>query len=274
MLHVIPNDLNITDLTLDPAEPNICEIVDVSAEIENNESTEAESTVGFYMEHNVSQPTYSVPSWSTHHQPDDAMTRVHFDYIKWGFSYHGDQDPPGHWTGKVMAYVNGSYGQRKQIYFYFKNADGEMEKVPYINSSMHCTESGESSGVEWRRWYDVWTEWSYGDEIEISMSDGIKPCRILIDRYQVRLGNETVTLRPGESMVPGAWNTSPPLRAGEYYRLMASVDDQKRYSNETYLGGTDLAITNLSVTPVALGGDRVWINATRGSGEMLLITLN
>ncbi|MCD6207256.1 MAG: DUF3344 domain-containing protein, partial [Methanosarcinales archaeon] len=269
-LHVIPNNLNITDLTLDPAEPNICEVVDVSADIRNNMDTEAESTVRFYMEKNVSQPTYSVPSWSTHQQPEDAMIRVHFDYIKWGFSgVHGDQDPPGHWTGEVMAYVNGSYGQRKPMYFYYKDEAGELVKVPYINKSMPCTESGESSGVEWMRWYDVWTEWSYGDEIEISMSDGVKPCRILIDRYQVRLGNEIVTLRPGESMVSGAWNASPPLKAGEYYRLMASVDDQKRYSEDTYLGGTDLAVTNLSVTPVALGGDRVWINATIESLGMM-----
>jgi subtilase family serine protease len=264
-LHVIPNDLNITDLTLDPAGPNICEIVDLSAAIKNNEDADAESTIRFHMEHNVSQPMYSVPSWSTHQQPEDVMIRVHFNYIKWGWAGAGHPDSGGRWSGTVRAYVNGSYDQRKQIYFYFKNEDGEMEKVPYIDESMPCTESKViSRDWYWRHWYDVWTEWSCGDEIEISLpTENTKPGWISIDCYQVRLGNRTVTLRPGESMAyPGAWNASPPIRAGEHYRLMASVDDQKMYSEETYLGGTDLTVTNLSVTPVALDGDMVWINAT------------
>jgi subtilase family serine protease len=85
---------------------------------------------------------------------------------------------------------------------------------------------------------------------------------IQIDKYQVLLGNETVTLRPGESVYNSTWNTSPPLKTGEYYRGVVNVGDQTEYSNDTYLHGTDLAVTNLSVRSPVYDGDMVWVNAT------------
>jgi len=241
-LHVIPNDLDITEITIYPAEPNIYDLVDVSATIINNGSAEANSTVWFYMEQELPPKTHIL-------QPEDVMIRVHFDHIMTGC------------VGQVNVYVTDSQGPRKPVYFYYKNEEGKMLKVPEINKTMPYTRDDG----DWKCCDDVWTDWGYGDTFEIEASNWNYSSvqLVLTDKYQVRLGNETVTLDPGESMVyHRTWNASPPLKAGEYYRGMANVEGQKRYGNETYLGGTDLAITNLSVKPAVYDGDRVWVNAT------------
>jgi subtilase family serine protease len=254
-LQVLPNNLTITDLTLDPAEPNICDIVDISANITNNGNTTANSTVWFYMEQNSSQRLI--------HQPEDVMMRVHIAWVEW---YNG------YLPWSMYAYVNDSHDQRKPVCFYYKDTEGGMVKVPYIMSGPYngsppipCSMIIDNSDDGSRHtyvWKDIWTDWGYGDTFEIKGAPG----NCSIDRYQVRLGNETVTLYPDESMTyHGAWNAIPPIKAGEYYRLMANVENRTIYTNETYLGGTDLAITNLSVRSVVYDGDRVWVNATIGN---------
>ena len=255
-LHVTPLDLNITNLTLVPAEPNIGDIVNVSAEIMNSGSAEANSTVWFYMEKDepVSGRIFtglwesSTWSWSSELQPE-AQIRYHFDYIE---IWRG---------GSVKASATNSVGEGHPVHFYVKceNCGGQDAKVPNIVFTTDCHEMDGDH----RRWDDVWTDWTNGTEVKITAAIGGDSAIMLrIDKYQVRLGNETVTLHPGESMVYNStWNTSPPLKAGEDYRLMVNVEDETGYTN-TYLRGTDLAVTNLSVRSPVYDGDMVWVNAT------------
>jgi subtilase family serine protease len=252
-LHVKPLDLDITDIMLDPAEPNIGDLVDVSINITNNMNMVANSTVWFYMEKDVDDgkgydgiAAGGSWSWSVL-QPGDVQIRVHFKYIEIGRS------------GEVNAYVIDGQGQ-DSVHFYVKCREygGQNAKTPKIEYDTYCfCENGPN-----RRWNDVWTDWTNGTEIEIRTEASGGNVDLLIDKYQVRLGNETVTLYPNDSMVYNStWNASLPLKPGENYTLMVNVEDV--VMNKTiYLGGTDLAITNLSVKSPVWDGEAVWVNAT------------
>jgi hypothetical protein len=254
-LHVKPLDPDITDLTLFPAEPNIGDLVDVSATIRNNGDAEVNSTVWFYMEKDelISGSDGSAPGlWSESiSQPGDCQMRVHFDYIK---ILSG---------GEVSASVTDSQDQDPSVYFYIKCEEygGQDVKTPKIEFTTECYYTDVVSGHHYKRWDDIWTDWINGTAIEIRAA-ATDEVHLLIDKYQVRLGNETITLDPGDSMVYNStWNASLLLKPGKNYTILANVEDNVE-RKETYLGGTDLAITNLSVKPVVWDGDKVWVNAT------------
>ena len=242
-LYVNPLDLDIINIALVPAELNIGDVVNISAEIRNNGSAEANSMVRFYMEKTYSQSLIL--------QTEDVLMRVHFDHIKVKSG------------GKVNASVTDSGGDDRPVHFYVKceecgGQDMEVRRIKFEETD--CYYEIESDGYWY--WDDVWTEWTTGTAIKINAEGG---AILSIDKYQVLLGNSTVTLGPGESMnYHSTWNASPPIKAGEYYRFMANVEDHNE-SKETYIGGTDLAVTNITVKPAVYDGDRVWVNATIGN---------
>ncbi|PXF52813.1 MAG: hypothetical protein C4B56_04580 [Candidatus Methanophagaceae archaeon] len=268
-LHVIGPDLAITNLTLDPAAPNSGDIVNISVEIENKGSTPANSTVWFYIQSNESidgeTGLYYDPKWNwlSALQPEDVPMRFHFDYIK---IYKG---------GSVNAFVTDSKGQCHTVYFYVKEA-GQEVKESEINFNTPYDEylHGGGDTCTNKSWDDTWTEWTKGTAVEIYANSGYQTyVQLLIDNYQVLLGSQTVKLNAGESKVYNiTWNTTFPLQPGKNYTILAVVENQTLLSNETYLGGTDLAVTDISVEPgmwnnslsrtEVWDGDLVWLNAT------------
>ncbi|RJS69455.1 hypothetical protein CW714_08610, partial [Methanophagales archaeon] len=75
--------------------------------------------------------------------------------------------------------------------------------------------------------------------------------------------NQTVKLNANESRVYNfTWNTSFPLKPGKNYTILAVVENRTKYTEPVFLGGPDLAVTNISMKPVIWDGDLVLINAT------------
>ncbi|RKY62952.1 MAG: hypothetical protein DRP99_05030, partial [Candidatus Latescibacterota bacterium] len=264
-LHIIGPDLNIINLSLDPAEPNIGDIVNITAEIKNNENTTANSTLWFYMYESIS--VQKLP-WSLL-QPEDVTMRVHFAYINIS---EGDE---------VNAYISDTKG-RHPVCFYVEYGGGaNAQAIKVFNISFNTTgwcagynESGieteNESEIVKKRWENVWTDWCNDKKLEITG----RASDLYIDEYQFLLGKKTVMLKPGESKLCNlSWNASFPLEAkaaGKNYTFMAFVEGKKK-EKETYLGGTDLAVTNISIEPVVekieneitvLDGNLVRVNAT------------
>ena len=258
-LRVTRPDLDITNITLVPAEPNSGDMVSATAKIENR-GANASSTVWFYM-----QSDESVSEWA-----NDTRTRTlplpqlqpgvpvrfHFNCIEIQFN------------GTVDGSVTDRHGIHP-VYFYVKceeECGGQYMKMPKISYNhtpgYEVTDNG-------RCWNDVWTDWTNGTGIELNLipyphSGGAKGrVYVSIDRYQVQLGNRTVTLNAGESgLFTTEWDTGFPLKPGKNYTILANVEDQIKESRDVYVGGTDLAVTDLSTKSVVWDGDRVWVNAT------------
>ena len=272
-LHIIKSDLNLT-LTLEPPQPVVGDLVNVTAKVTNEGSETANSAVWFYMEKEGEGKVIKDGKGDEMHvvsslsQPENMTMRVRFKYISifngWAWAYTG-----GYWWGHndiVRADVDD-----QPVDFYVRSddvADGQPIKVAQIDFNTSCGECMEHTMHEGevicteKRWEEVWTEWGYGKNLEVKVitKDQFR-IWIYIDKYQVRLGNRTVTLNAGECMPYNViWNTSS-LKPGENYTLVANVE-HKVERNETFLGLTDLAVTNLSVEKEVLDGNQVWINAT------------
>ena len=255
-LHVLKPDLKLKSLTLDPPKPVEDELVNVSAAIKNEGEEKANGTVWFFMEYETliegdrwgTLPVFSLSL------PENASIRAHFITNLHEYSY-------------LNAYVD-----NKPVDLYVKSrveADGQPIRVSQINASTPCLECPGSWTWDnehncWvcdvtRQWQDVWTEWGHGKRFEVKVGGCYK--NGLKVKYQVRLGNRTVTLDAGENGTYSVtWNTSL-LPPGENYTLMANLEDEV-VRNETFLDTTDLAVTNLSVEKVVLDGNQGWINAT------------
>jgi subtilase family serine protease len=264
-LHVTRPDLDITNITLVPAEPNSGDMVSATAEIENN-GADASSTVWFYMQNNESisgvadnRGDYDIHwSQSSVLQPEVPI-RFHFDYVKIS------KENVANASGMVDASVTDEHGQPHPVCFYVRceKYGGQYVKTPKI----HYNTTGYDESDNNRSWYDVWTDWTTGTALEINamamQHDQTNKVFILIDKYQVRLDNRTVTLNAGESgLFTTEWNTSFPLKPGKNYTILANVEDKRKESRDVYLGGTDLAVTDLSTKLVVMDGDRVWVSAT------------
>jgi len=141
-----------------------------------------------------------------------------------------------------------------------------------------------NSSVDLLCWQNIWTDWCTNKKLEINAigvdyrASSCRPSSIpgvefLIDEYQFLLGKKTVMLKPGESRLCNlSWNASFPLEAkaaGKNYTFMAFVEG-KPVEKKAYLGGTDLAVTNISAEPAeimetdinVLDGNLVRLNAT------------
>ena len=276
-LHVITSQLNITNLIIQPTHPVIGDKVNVTAVVENEGSEHANSTVWFYMEKNESISCDIPPrvhpvgahysqTWSVS-QPECLPMRVHFEYIE--IKKEPESNPPQNTTEEATTDdVINAYVDAQPVSFYVKSkdvADGQPIKVPQIDFNTPCDKCKVKNldlvCID-KRWEDVWTEWSDGNEIEVNV-DLIIPFNLgfLIDKYQVRLGNRTITIDAGESKPYNIkWNTSSPLEFGNY-TLVANVEDMV-VRNETFVSETDLAVTNVSVKEEVMDGDQVRINAT------------
>ncbi|MCK4527955.1 DUF3344 domain-containing protein, partial [candidate division WOR-3 bacterium] len=280
ILHVRSPQLNLTNLTLNPP-PVIGKKVNVTAVVENKGNETANSTVWFYMEQDVSDGSYSIsrnrpghwtwedlPVWSVS-QPEHLPTRVHFHHIE--IKKEPGSNPPWNTTDEVKKAddVITASVDIQPVSFYVKSKDvanGQPIKVPQIDFNSPCDDCRvrNLNGICIdKRWEDVWTEWSEGKTLEVKVDawDNVN-LNLLIDKYQVRLGNRTVTIDAHNfSSYNIPWNASPPLNAGENYTLVANVED-KVLPNKTCLGGTDLAVTNISVGDEILDDNQIWINAT------------
>ncbi|MBA7511250.1 hypothetical protein ES705_03241 [subsurface metagenome] len=279
-LRVIESDLNIT-LTLEPPQPVVGDLVNVIAEVKNEGSEKANSTVWFYMGKDIPEKvhksgnkggSYVISSLPQSENIENMSMRVHFEYIKirneLGSERIGDI-----WVDKFwgMDDIFRAYVDDKSLDFYVKSrdvADGQPIRVSQIDYNAPCSECLNWSMKTGERictkiqWNDVWTEWGYGKSLEVKMiAKRTFDVEVYVDKYQVRLGNRTVTLNAGECMPYNVtWNTSS-LEPGENYTLVANVED-KVERNETFLGLTDLAVTDLSVEKEVLDGNQVWINAS------------
>ena len=275
VLHVLSPQLHITNLTLDPSKPVIENKVNVTAVIENKGNETVNSTVGFYVEKNlgIRGKQYATYDWDCLiSQPEDLPIRVHLKYI----------DVSRNPSVSINAYVDA-----KLVNFIVKSIDvakGQPIKVSEINFDSPCGDCKvhNANGIcTERRWEDVWTEWTVGKTIEVKAKQKIKHCTFgfLIDKYQVQLGNETFTLPANSNASYNAtWNASLPLKVsyndlvgtsyttiersliGENHTLIANVEDEVA-TNETYLYGTDLAVTDLEVNNTYFDGDEVNITA-------------
>ncbi|PXF58351.1 MAG: hypothetical protein C4B59_13370 [Candidatus Methanogaster sp.] len=235
-LNITPPDLlSITSLDL-PADADVGGMVGITAGIGNNEDVPANSTLWWVVEgDDKSDPkTLSGGSKSanwpiTQPQPGAVMMRVHFSYVR--MYYAGIR---GHnWVAGVDVV----------------DANGQ-NLYSQSNDSIH----GESTET------NIWTKWGSGDTLTIKpyVKDyGGVTCAI--DKYQVVIGNETITLDANEQKFCSAiWNaTIPPGN----YTVWADVEDQNM-SAAMFVNGTDLAVTDLSVPGEVFDGDNVSINTT------------
>ncbi|MCD6203760.1 MAG: hypothetical protein J7I99_05325, partial [Methanophagales archaeon] len=168
-------------------------------------------------------------------------------------------------------------------------AKGQPIKVSEINFNSPCGACmvHNAKGIcIVRRWEDVWTEWRTGKEIIVNTDasgsrtgiGGIKHgviFNLLIDKCQVLLGNETITIDAGNESSYNTmytlqlklkedfqenWKDYERILVGENYTLIANVEDDVM-RNETYLYGTDLAVTDLEVNDTYFDGDEVNITA-------------
>ncbi|MCD4843776.1 MAG: DUF3344 domain-containing protein [Methanosarcinales archaeon] len=258
-LHVISPELHILNLTFIPDHPNIGDTVKVGADIINNGTAEANSEVWFYIEkeelinhsHIGENPT-SEPISLVLSRSEDIPVRVHFDRIEILCA------------GEINASITDKQNRQHTLPFFIKpkEAGGQVAKVPGIN---YYTPGFEEDGIK-RYWDDVWTDWTNSTELEIcgiasaTTEDSI--VYITIDKYQVRLGNNTVILDPDNvKSYYHIWNSSFPSKPGENCTLAVSVENEIE-RKETEIGGTNLTIANLSVQPKVLDDDKVWINTT------------
>ena len=269
-LHVNVTQLTITNPTPD-RPPVIGNKVNVTAFIENKGNETANSTVWFYIEKKESLGGIWQEIRGSHwykqvlnvSQPEEKSTRVHFPHIQ-----IKKNEPRAIFEYTVTASVDG-----QPVDFYVKSkgvANGQPIKVPQIDFNSPCDECMYRPGgicVE-KRWEDVWTEWSAGKNLVVTVTT-LAPQNALstildlsIDKYQVQLGNKTITLdaNNSNSSYNVTWNASLPLHPGENYTLVANVEDEVE-RKETYIHGTDLAVTNVTL-PEVWDGDLVWINAT------------
>ncbi len=272
LLHVLSPQLHIANLTLDPSKPVIENKVNVTAVIENKGNETANSTVGFYIEKNlgIRGKQYEAKDWDCLiSQPEDLPIRVHLKHIRI--------------RGDPSVSIN-AYSDAKLVNFIVKSIDvakGQPIKVSEINLDSPCGDCKvhNANGIcTERRWEDVWTEWAVGKTIEVKAKQKNKRCtfEFLIDKYQVKLGNENVN---SNSSYNATWNASLPLKVsynanlgpagygtieeslvGKNHTLIANVEDEVA-TNETYLYGTDLAVTDLEVNKTYFDGDEVNITA-------------
>jgi len=276
LLHVNRTQMRIASLTLDPSKPVIENRVNVTAVIENKGNETLNSTAGFYIEKRLEpsipySKSYGPEVWTCSiFQPEKRPIRVHLNYLKF-------KDV----IGSITVYVDG-----KPVSLYVKSVDvakGQPIKVSEITFDSPCGDciNHTSTGTcDERRWEDVWTEWRTGREIEVKANvrgDKTFTCELSIDKYQVQLGSETITIDANSNSVYNVtWNARLPLKVkyydkktfsypeknlvGENHTLIANVEDEV-VRNETYLSGTDLAVTDLEVNDTYFDGDEVNITA-------------
>jgi len=258
-LHVTRPDLDITNITLVPTEPDSGDMVSATAEIVNK-GRDASSTVWFYMQSNESisgeAESGRVQTLPLPQLQPEVPVRFHFDYIEIKYS------------GTIDGSATDSQDEQRPVCFYVQ-CGGKYGGQYVKTSQIHYNTAGyEVMDNDWRGWDDVWTDWTNGTEIKMNMrpytfGGRIGYVSVSIDRCQVRLGNRTVTLSAGESgLFTTEWDTGFPLKPGKNYTILANVEDQIKESRDAYLSGTDLAVTDLSTRSVVRDGDRVWVNAT------------
>ena len=259
-LNITLLDLNLTMLKLDPAHPNVCDQVNVSAKIKNNETEQAISTVWFYIEENKSitiprggvsvGPYAKRKSLSTTISPPECLKghimRVHFENI----TIAGDKG-----SGDVTVYNEGI--SEEPIYLYAGD-----QQLDCLLLHTHPPKGSERR----KEWTDVWTDWNNNN---ITIDTKVKydeegsttvTLQFSIDKYQVFLDNRIVTLNAGDIEYYNiTWNA--PQKPGNY-TILANVED-KVLRNETFVSGTDLAIMNFPLSEKTyLDGDEVNITVT------------
>ena len=278
LLHVNRTQLSITSLTLDPSKPVIENRVNVTAVIENKGNETVNSTAGFYIE-KLLEPSipYSKPHgpevWTCSiFQPEKRPIRIHLNYVNFEDIF----------IGSITVYVDG-----KPVSLYVKSVDvanGQPINVSEINFDSPCGDCIDHSSTGTctkRRWEDVWTEWRTGRKIEVKANvrgEPLRTCELSIDKYQVQLGNETITIDANSnSSYNVTWNASLPLKVkykgkvgfaratieknmvGENHTLIANVENEV-VRKETYLSGTDLAV-GFSLNETYFDGEEVNITA-------------
>jgi len=312
IIHVIPADISILNLTIEPDEPEIGDIVNIIAHVKNeNVSESADSLLKFYVEREISE-SWSSCSWESTQlslsllQPEDSLMRIHFDHIRFNLTEEWQR------SAEVYCYVRDSKGNLKPVHFYVRK-EGGNQMIPVLNISWETKEgcscynkSGyhvncTNESVKYKCWEDIWTDFAYGNELVVIAKGDLKSfgdgeTELLIDKYQLLLGNKTLSLRPGESKPYNAtWNASLPpggypiivegyptlddkkkrevrLLSGNYTIIVVSNNYIRDKIYKVFLGGTDLVVTNVSVNGVVWGeespsfevndGDIVEINAT------------
>ncbi|RLE67889.1 MAG: hypothetical protein DRJ45_08760, partial [Thermoprotei archaeon] len=306
IIHVIPANISILNLTIEPDAPEIGDRVNIIAHVKNeNVSESADSLLKFYMEREISERWRSC-SWESTQlslsllQPEDSLMRIHFASIDIRSGNVIQR------RGEVYCYTEDSIGNCKPLHFYVREGNQmiKVQKISWNAPGCICYDKNyrridcTSESVVNKRWEDIWTDFAYGNKLIVIAkgdlsSSGDGETELLIDKYQLLLGNKTLSLRPGESKSYNAtWNVSLP--PGGYpiivegyptlngvkkrevclsgnYTIIVNIGD-KIYKEEIFLGGTDLAVTNVSVNGVVweeeapplevMDGDIVEINAT------------
>jgi len=228
-LSITPPDLSITEFSL-PEYADVGEMVGITAEIMNNETVQANSTLWWVVEGNEPiRANFTYPdtwdSWSATY-PGGIMMRAHFEHLEFSGRAYG-------------SYFNVSVDD-KQVY-YKEDYEGANEP-PF------------------------WTRWELGSTIEVSTVVGYTTgggdpghANFTIDKYQVLIDGRIITLDANEQKSCSViWNAT--VRPGNY-TVRADVDDQNM-SAAMFVNGTDLAVTDLAVPDEVFDGDGVSIDVT------------
>ena len=236
-LPITPPDLSITSFSL-PGYADVGDMVNMTAVIENNEDLQANSTLWWVVEGNefIHIEDLRSKEFPIHPQQGVSMMRVHFEYI-YLRAYLADlnTEEPGTTIIDVLDMNNQS--------LYSNTLTGEDP----------CTTKNIS---------DIWTKWGSGDTLNITTDilsewNGEKYGMVeyKIDKYQVVIGNEMITLDASESC-DAIWNAT--VLPG-VYAAGVDVEDQNK-SGIIILNGTELALT-VSLNETYLDGDLVNIAA-------------
>ncbi|MHC1571503.1 MAG: CARDB domain-containing protein [Methanosarcinales archaeon] len=232
LLNITPPDISVTNFSLQ-MYADVGDMVNTTAVVRNNGNEQANSTLWWVVEGDKSH-TKTLPGASdsdewliTQPQHGVLMMRVHFSYVN---TYYAASSTHNWMAGVDVVDVNGQN-------LYSQSCDRESGELNKTN---------------------IWTKWGSGDTLIIkpySKEYGGVIC--VIDKYQVVIGNETITLNAdGYGSYNAIWNAT--VKPG-VYTVWADVEDQNE-SGTIILNGTELLL-NVSLNETYLDGDLVNITA-------------
>ncbi len=234
-LNITPPDVSISSIMLDSTNFDMGDIVNLTAVIKNDENIQANSTLWWVVEGNESVSISRSNGgsgdenvFSMQPQEEALMVRVHFAY--------------------VFIRTVGTEGARASIDVVDENDQSlySNTRTEYDQYEINIT--------------DVWTKWGSGDTLKIrTYIRQNSEVSYQIDKYQVLIGNEMITLDAKQSKYCNAtWNAT--FGPGEY-TIWTDLEDQNK-SSTAFVNETDLAVANISIPDIIWDGDNVSINIT------------
>ena len=230
-INVALANLTITDITTNPAQMIIGDTVDVIATIRNNENAIVNSTVWF-CEENGSIDIRRTEQHGGHDTP---------------CSNYSDSISSHHDAIMTRVHFSGEFGERMIV-----SGANSFINVYGIDGRLLNSYTGEDCS-------GGWTGWGVGDTIVIQshVAAGYYEIYFVIDKYQMVFGNTTITIPANEFV-----NLSMNWTVTQKNPGLCVIASNATNFTDVSVSGTDIAVTDVSVSNDLWDGDMVNINAT------------